>query len=485
MSEIKRVFNCIVPVTSCNFKCHYCYIGQTNDFHYEIKPLQFEIETIVSALSLERMGGSCFFNFCAMGETLLAPYLPLLSQKLIEQGHLVGIVTNGVLEDKINEFCNMSEDLRKNLFFKFSFHYLELLRTKKLQTFCNNIKQVRSAGCSFTIELTVNDETIPYIEEIKRLCNREFGALCHVVESRDNTTTELKRLTKRSYEDHISIWQQFNSPLFSFQQELWGKKQPGFCYAGDWLVNLYLETGDVFTCLGGGRRICNLFEPSVGTPTFTAVGHNCPWAHCYPAYVCLTLGTIPSLSLPHYSFLRNRNCFDGSQWLNETYQVAFGNILKKLNDEYTDDRKDYIDALMAVEYQNPNYVIDKHLLVGILNKYLHMNDIRSVAILGLNDKQLWLCNLLKESNVRVKFVADDRYEITHTNNIKERLKRILKYFIKRIIQPSKNPIVNLNDYWPHVDILIVSDFSNYLKYKNVIHQSKKAVNVMSITELVQ
>lgn len=43
-NKIKRIINCVVPITVCNFKCHYCYLGQTNSFDTNIPKLEYSVE---------------------------------------------------------------------------------------------------------------------------------------------------------------------------------------------------------------------------------------------------------------------------------------------------------------------------------------------------------------------------------------------------------------------------------------------------------
>ncbi|MDR2406911.1 MAG: radical SAM protein, partial [Bacteroidales bacterium] len=70
---IKRFINCNLPVTTCNLRCHYCYITQSGDF--DKKPVRFNYshECMAEALSVERLGGISYLNLCAEGETLLYP----------------------------------------------------------------------------------------------------------------------------------------------------------------------------------------------------------------------------------------------------------------------------------------------------------------------------------------------------------------------------------------------------------------------------
>ena len=72
----------------------------------------------------------------------------------------------------------------KRLFFKFSFHYLELKRLGWMERFFENVKRVRDAGVSFTVEITPSDELVPYIDEIKQVCMEHLGTYCHITIAR-------------------------------------------------------------------------------------------------------------------------------------------------------------------------------------------------------------------------------------------------------------------------------------------------------------
>ena len=87
MDKIKRLINVVIPITVCNFKCHYCYLAQTNAFDQNIPKLQYDMLTIKKALSKERLGRPCMMNLCAVGETLLAPYLLDLTNALLDNEH--------------------------------------------------------------------------------------------------------------------------------------------------------------------------------------------------------------------------------------------------------------------------------------------------------------------------------------------------------------------------------------------------------------
>ena len=58
MDKIKRYVECYVPITTCNLKCHYCYITRQEKWKDEIVPIGHSPEEIVKALSKKRLGGT-------------------------------------------------------------------------------------------------------------------------------------------------------------------------------------------------------------------------------------------------------------------------------------------------------------------------------------------------------------------------------------------------------------------------------------------
>lgn len=480
----KRLINCIVPVTACNLKCHYCYIGQMNDFHGEIKPLPYSVADIAYALRPERMGCYCNMNLCALGETLLAPYIVQLAEKLAQDGHFVTLVTNGLLNRKIEEICALSSDVQSHIFFKFSFHYLELKSKNLIDAFFNNILIVRNSNCSFTVELTVNDESIPYIEEIQNLCLKRLGAACHVIESRNQTTDGLIRLTRLPVGEHLDAWRPFDSDLFAFQETTYEMKRHEFCYAGDWVLSFYLESGNILTCFGGGNLLGNLYVSPDEPFHAAAVGSNCPWPHCYPSYAVMTSGAIPSLSTPCYAQMRNRVCLDKSEWLKPAVKDFFSMQFRDSNTEYSPLKKAYLNALMSLEYKNP-HKRDFTINGDELKSTLIRQGWKTLAIYGRGEREEFLLETLKRAGVRVLFTVDSDFQLgPMTVSFSSRIKQAVKYRIKRLLSMRQAVLLNRYDRWPRVDAVIVLDYPIFDRIKHTL-PPKKAERLIPLTELVQ
>lgn len=194
--KLKRFIDVYIPTETCNLRCHYCYIAQNRKFNSKIAKLKYSPNEVRQALSIKRLGGTCIFNFCAGGETLIAEEIIDVIRELLEEGHYVMIVTNGTLTKRFEKISEFPSELMKRLFFKFSFHYLELLRLNILNNFFDNIEMMKNAGASFTVEITPSDELVEHIDDIKNVCEEKLGTLCHVTVGRVNSG-EIAVLTKK------------------------------------------------------------------------------------------------------------------------------------------------------------------------------------------------------------------------------------------------------------------------------------------------
>ena len=314
MDKLKRFIDCYIETEACNLRCHYCYITQQRKFNNKLVKFKHTPQEIRTALSKERLGGACLFNLCAGGETLLVEEIIDVVKELLMEGHYVMIVTNGILTKRFEEFAKFEKPLLKRLFFKFSFHYLELLRLDKMDVFFDNINMMKEAGASFTVEITPSDELIPYIKEVKDLCMDKLGSLCHITIARDDRTHGIDILSEHSFDEYKKIWGEFQSELFDFKTTIFYKKRKEFCYAGDWSLYLNLNTGKLTQCYCG-RELDNIYNNVEKPLKLEPIGNHCTLAHCYNGHAFLTLGTIPELNTPSYSDVRDRVNKSGEHWL--------------------------------------------------------------------------------------------------------------------------------------------------------------------------
>ena len=319
-----------MPVSACNLQCSYCYVALQHLNTAEIAPLDYSLGHIRRALSYDRLGGACLLNFCGAGETLLAPYIVELTREMLEEGHYVMLVTNGLPAKRMRELAeNIPAELRKHLMLKISFHFMELKSRGLLEKYFANIRLVERSGISFTVELTPSDEEIPYIDEIKEECLKNLGALCHVTVARDDSKPEIPILTALSREEYIKTWGQFDSPLFDFKMKIYGEPRKEFCYNGLWGGVINLKNGTMAQCYGLKPR--QIFEHPEDPIKFCAIG-KCGTAHCYNGHSWLTLGMIPELVTPTYLEMRDRVTPDGRHWVGEEMRRFLSQKLSESND---------------------------------------------------------------------------------------------------------------------------------------------------------
>jgi len=338
MEKIKRFIDIAIPVQTCNLRCPYCYIAQEKKFLSALPYFMYDAKTIGKALSKERLGGICHFNLCGGGETLLPTEMTNIIYEMLKEGHYIAIVTNGTITKRFEEISNFPLEFRKRLLFKFSFHYTELKRLKLFKVFWENVHKMQNAGCSISVELTPNDETIQYIPEIKEMCLKEVKALCHITVARKETDKNLPILTEYSEEEYYKIWDSFDSELFRFKMSTFNVKRNEFCYAGLWTATLNLGTGVLRQCYCG-KIIQNIFKDVDKPINWQPIGNYCAEPHCHNSHVWLTLGNIPELITPKYAEMRNRVCIDGTEWLQKEMKEFLSGKLIDNNEEYNDIQK--------------------------------------------------------------------------------------------------------------------------------------------------
>lgn len=305
MDQIKRFFECLLPVSICNLQCPYCYIIQENRRKMETAKLQYSPEHIAKALRSKRVGGICWISICGAGETLVQDEVIDIVALLLKEGHYVNITTNGTLSQKFDDLIHQCKDNITHLHVSFSLHYLELKKRRLLDTFFENVNKVKKAGASILVQINLCDEYIPYLDQIKELCMKHVGAFPQVALTRDESTQPMKIFTALTPEQYYEYGKSFNSKLFDFTYDNFNVKRHEFCYAGEWSGVLNLQTGWLSKCYTNPEGQ-NIFEDLNRPIKFEAVGKNCHNSYCVNSSHFMSLGIIPSLKTPTYAELRNR-----------------------------------------------------------------------------------------------------------------------------------------------------------------------------------
>ncbi|WP_215698773.1 radical SAM protein [Clostridium sp. MCC353] len=333
MEEIKRFFECLLPVTACNLKCSYCYIIQRDNRNMKIPELKYSPERIGAGLSQERLGGICYLSICGEGETLIPEEIVHITYEILKQGHYVNLTTNGTITKRFDELMKLPIEYKERLHFAFSLHYLELKRTEKLNEFYSNVRKVKENGCSFLVQLNLCDEYEPYLDEISEICKKEIGALPQLAATRkeNNLSNDIELMTSHTAEEYLEIGKKFDSPLFDFTMKNFGKKQIGYCYAGDWSGQLNLATGKFSRCYAS--RIKQDIFADISKPIdFCAIGSHCRSLFCMNSSHFLALGMIPTQYKDiTYAGLRNR---DEAHWYSDKMNHTLRIKLQHNNPEY-------------------------------------------------------------------------------------------------------------------------------------------------------
>lgn len=301
-----------VAVNVCNLKCPYCYVGQTGEFKNN-PILSHYPKYIRLCLSQKRLGGQCLIVICGSGETLLSDKIIEVCHELLMEGHYLHIVTNGTITNKIRELIERAGNYVSHLFFKFSFHYGELLRRDMLEVFTHNVHFVEKAGASYTIELTTDDNLVTRIDEIIEYSMENLGALPHITIARDDTDYNRPIITKLSKKQYYESWSRFDSKLFDVKWQWFGKKVSN-CYAGADSLYIDLQSGSIRRCLNQ-PIVDNLFKDHQNVLQYNKVGEECTLSYCYNNHAYLTLGISPDIQIASFADVRDRIKNDGKHWL--------------------------------------------------------------------------------------------------------------------------------------------------------------------------
>ncbi len=339
MDYIKKYFEVFIPGTACNFHCHYCYLGQHGVSTNQRAQFNFTTETMRAAINRKRLGGSCFFNFCADGETMLEHRTLEFVKTVLEEGHYALIITNGTVSNRIDEVCGWPRELRNRLTIVFSFHYLELQRLGLTDTYFENINKIWDAGCSWFSSMVQCEEYITHYDEIKELFMSKVGVLPQLAKYRDDTSQEIRIKTDRPIEEYFDLGiKEFDSGIFKFEKESYMKKVSEFCYAGEWLLYLNLCTGEMRGCYGT-KPLGNLFVNPKEKIKLHCVGNNCQLSYCYNGLSRMTMGVIPERKVNYYWWYRHRVTSEGRDTFSDYMKEATSKRLFETNTEYTDKEK--------------------------------------------------------------------------------------------------------------------------------------------------
>lgn len=366
--------------TTCNFRCNYCYVWRKKDFQGEIETSKHSIWDIRKGLSKEVLGGRCFINLCARGETLLSKDIVELTFELLDEGHYVSIVTNGTIRKNILRLLEFPIEFQERLFFKISFHYHELIEKKLMDLFWENVREIRNSKCSYTLEITPCDDLVKEIEKVKILFEEKEGnALPHISFARDIQKSSLDVLSEYSVEEYNKIWNQFDSKMFSLKSEWYGKKIDKFCYAGNWTYRVNLVNGSIQNCYRH-ESIGNIFDEKLNMFPVKTIGYDCKMPYCFNNHAFLAWGCVPEINSYTYLDMRDRERKDGSHWISERMKAAMGTRLEEEHFQYANKWHDYEKLYNRTEkpaiimFNSPDYKnLGDHAIAVAERKFFETN----------------------------------------------------------------------------------------------------------------
>lgn len=347
MDKIVKFFECLIPETVCNLRCSYCYVVQRSQNTQELPQLDYPIETIKKALTAERLGGKCLFSICGAGETFVPDYLIDIVFILLENGHYVNVTTNGTLTNKIHKLERIPTEWRCRLHISFSFHYLELKRTNRLDVFFNNINYVKRLGCSILVQVNLCDEYLPFLKEIQEICIERVGAKPQLAATRKeySLSKKIELMTNLSDEEYKDRGKSFDSPLFDFTMKNFNVKRREFCYAGAWTFTLNFKTGVMKRCYASSIHQ-NIFKDPEKPLMNMAVGICCGSLFCLNSSHFMSLGVIPTIETPTYAELRDR---EEAKWMTPQFKAFVSQRLYNNNKRYGYLKKMFVNCIGKVD----------------------------------------------------------------------------------------------------------------------------------------
>jgi sulfatase maturation enzyme AslB (radical SAM superfamily) len=327
---IRRVVTAMISGTACNMNCHYCY-RQYHGVTEKNTPthFQYSVPHMVKALHPKRLKGFAFILVVGGGETLLHEKIVPFIRGLLMQGHIVEVVTNLTLNERINELLDIPNKCLKNLIVKCSFHYMELKRLNKLEDYFNNLRKVVAAGASAHPFLVVSNDYLPYLDEIKKIFLRELQEMPHTSIALDFTDKSMRPFSFYTREFKDMLIKEFDSNVFRVTERFLDvDPKEYFCYAGDWCISLYTDSGKIQKCFYVPTEQ-NIFENIFKPIKFESLGKNCPKDSCALSYDLLSFGVLPDFVdlMPYGDVIFKKHLFNES--IREKLNIKLYNVHKR------------------------------------------------------------------------------------------------------------------------------------------------------------
>lgn len=327
--KIVKYIHAIQPGTECNLCCSYCYVQNSKEKGIAAK-FKYPVEHIVKALSKERVGGTAFITYVGGGETLIPKESVPIIQGLLENGHVVNIVSNLAYSEGIDKIVSLPRELLDRTCFSVSLHYVELINKDLKQVFVDNINKLKKAQISFHMNMTIGEDYLPYLEEIKEFCLKEVGFLPIITFAVDsnNGWRRYPCFTDEIIENANKIFEQ--SSVVTYEGEFLPEYRNEFCYIGDWGFVLNIENGDVQACFQSPINQ-NIFKDLSKPIKYEALGTCCA-TYCAMGPAFQAFGFLPEFDnvFPTFAKLYKNIGFYGGD-----FDEYLNNKLSETNKKYS------------------------------------------------------------------------------------------------------------------------------------------------------
>lgn len=303
MDKVKKSITVYVPGNVCNMRCSYCYVSECLYLeHREYAKFDYSVEHMVKAFKPERIGGIAYITVIGDGETLIPDEVIPFVKGLLELGHVVEVVTNNTLNNRIDELLRDTEGIER-LIVKCSLHWSELKRLNKIEDYFTNMKKVIAAGASTYPFLVICEEYMPYLDEIIEYCEKELGGLpqctpCVVASSQDEFFQTGHVVTSPECTEEFTqmIHKKINSELFTEAVKFLSiNPKEVFCYAGQWSFAVKMDSGRMLKC-HNVDMYQNFFQNIEKPIQLEPVGCECGISSCSLQYQFYGFGCIPEVS---------------------------------------------------------------------------------------------------------------------------------------------------------------------------------------------
>lgn len=380
VDRINKTIAVSVPGNACNFRCEYCYVSHSeNNKKIEAPIYNYSVEHMIYAFRPERIGGICEIVLCGSAETLLSNEAIELAKGLMRYGHIVTIVSNASLSKQIDKLLDIEPIYRKNLIFKASFHYDELLNRGLIDTYFQNLHRIVDSGASVFPTVILSKRNIDRIEEISKLFYEEFDEApystpCFDVDDDDDLRFRLKLAPEIDAETKKKICKFLPSKVFE-ETLRFTKIDPHnhFCYAGKWGYIVDMSNGNVDRCIENSTGM-NFFENidqvfEIENP----VAYSCGIHSCFCHYNYFALGLMPDAkSIYTYGDLIYKEAFI-SEHIRNVLNVDFSKVYgeEELNQKfnhakeaYKEQRELMLNSYMWMKDEFKKHGIDTSVLWG-------------------------------------------------------------------------------------------------------------------------